>query len=175
MPTKVENFTMFGTSKGKPAAPWRVKLRTSFFSILLASLPSILFFNKILSAAPQDTDTSCADCPSYRGAFSIENETQAPVTYQMRWGEKNPWKQFVLPSRRIETHSYPLGEDKNKKIPIPQVRFDSLSAGFHQYDMQFYAVGYAGYGPSENTTKPKRYAFKLSSPRAGLDLFAVKY
>ena len=31
--------------------------------------------------------------------------------------------------------------------------------------MQFYAVGYAGFGPDVNRTQPKRYAFKYSGGR----------
>ena len=143
--------------------------------VLLALLATTILVSSASSAARQDVGTSCADCPNYNGAFSIENQTGASIAYQMRWGERNPWKQFVLATGHIETHTYPLGEDRGKKIPIPLVRFAPGSASnspFVEYELDFYAVGYAGFGPNVNTTQPKKYFFKVGRGKA--DLFGRK-
>src|SRR2546423_7506396 len=70
--------------------------------------------------------TSCADCPNYSGAFSIENETGVTIRYQVKWGEQHPWKLITLNRGHIETHSYPLGENRNGRAPTPYVRFDRI-------------------------------------------------
>ncbi len=36
--------------------------------------------------AGEQVGTSCADCPSYKGAFSIENATGVTISYQVKWG-----------------------------------------------------------------------------------------
>jgi hypothetical protein len=119
--------------------------------------------------------TSCADCPNYKGAFSLENSTGVPINYMMRWGNKNAWKRITLQSGKVMTHSYPLGEDRHAKVPTPYVRFDRIGGDNavtpQEYRMQFYAVGYAGFGPNVNRTQPKRYAFAYSGGR-NLDIKA---
>jgi hypothetical protein len=117
---------------------------------------------------------SCADCPNYVGAFSIENTTGAVVNYQYRWGNQHPWKRMSLASGRIETHKYPLGEDPNRKVPTPYVRFDRIGGDsavtMQEYRMKFHAVGYAGYGPSKSVTEPERYVFRYAANGHDLDL-----
>jgi hypothetical protein len=147
----------------------------AMFPIMLALWAPTIFLSNAFSASAQDVDTSCADCPNYNGAFSIENETGVTLAYQMRWGERNPWKQFVLATGHIETHTYPLGEDKGKKIPIPVVRFDNGAGNTIEYQMDFYAVGYAGFGPSANATQPKKYFFKFGPNHKSMNLFARKF
>ena len=74
-------------------------------------------------ALSEETGASCADCPSYQAAFSIENETGVAIPYQYKWGEKGHWHNTRLESGRVNTHSWPLGEDKNAKIHAPFVTF----------------------------------------------------
>ena len=118
--------------------------------------------------------TSCADCPNYSGAYSIENSTGVSIPYQFRWGSSQPWRSIRLASGRVETHSYPLGADKNKRVPTPYVRFDRIGGDnmftAQEYKMKFYAVGYAGYGPGRNTTEPKRYIFRYAADGRSLDI-----
>jgi hypothetical protein len=127
-------------------------------------------------AAPAQIGTSCEDCPNYSGAFTIENATGITIHYQYRWGDKHEWKKMALRSGAIERHSYPLGEDRNKKVPTPYVRFDRIGGDngvtFQEYRMQFHAVGYAGYGPRQNKTEPKRYVFRYAENGRDLDLKA---
>ena len=124
----------------------------------------------------EEIGTSCADCPSYDGAFSISNDTGALIHYQMRWGNRANWKRIELPTGRLETHRYPLGSDAAGRAPIPFVRFDDVAddhrVTFREYRMEFHAVGYAGYGPKVNRTEPKRYHFEYSADRRHLDLKA---
>jgi hypothetical protein len=127
-------------------------------------------------AAPAQVGTSCADCPNYSGAFSIENTTGITIHYEYRWGDKHAWKKMTLGSGHIETHSYPLGEDRNKKVPTPYVRFDRIGGDgkvtFQEYQVEFHAVGYAGFGPKQNKTEPKRYVFRYAANGRDLDLKA---
>jgi|GraSoiStandDraft_5_1057265.scaffolds.fasta_scaffold72808_2 hypothetical protein len=127
-----------------------------------------------LSGKAEPIGTSCADCPSYSGAFSINNQTGQTIKYQVRWGQKNNWKNIVLENGRIETHSYPLGDNPNGRAPAPHVRFDNIVNDgrntMQDYHMQFRTVGYAGFGPKVNRSEPKRYFFRYAGNR--LDLFA---
>lgn len=145
-----------------------------FKSILL---PAAL----ILTAAPfarteERVGTSCADCPNYTGAFSIENETGVTIPYEYKWGENHPWKRMTLRSGQIETHSYPLGENRAGRVPTPLVRFDRIGGDGRytpkEYRMEFYAIGYAGFGPRANNTQPKRYYFKYGTDGKSLDILA---
>ena len=126
--------------------------------------------------APAQVGTSCEDCPNYKGAFSIENNTGTTIHYQYRWGNKHEWKRMALASGAIEIHSYPLGEDPHGKVPTPYVRFDRIGGDnnvtFKEYRMGFYAIGYAGFGPNKNRTQPKRYAFRYTANGRDLDLIA---
>lgn len=128
-------------------------------------------------AQAEPLGSSCSDCPSYRGAFSITNNTGVPIHYQVRWGSKHEWKSITLQSGYQETHSYPLGEDKHARVPTPYIRFDRIGGDggavtWQEYKMQFHAVGYAGYGPKKNTTEPKPYVFRYAADGRHLDLKA---
>jgi hypothetical protein len=129
-----------------------------------------------LAAFSEEVGTSCEDCPSYRGAFSIENNSGATIHYEYRWGDNHSWQRMTLHSGRVETHWYALGSDPHKKVPTPYVRFDRIGGDkgvtLKEYRMQFHAVGYAGYGAPRNETKPKRYAFRYAPNGRDLDLVA---
>jgi hypothetical protein len=130
-------------------------------------------------AVPAQVGTSCADCPNYSGAFSIENGTGTTIHYQYRWGNKHEWKRMALGSGAIEIHSYPLGEDPNKQVPTPYVRFDRIGGDGNQvtwqeYKMEFHAVGYAGFGPKQNKTEPMRYVFRYAANGRDLDLLKAR-
>ena len=79
-----------------------------------------------------------------------------------------------LRSGAIETHSYPLGGNPHQRVPTPYVRFDRVGGDnavtFQEYKMEFYAVGYAGYGAPENRNQPKRYVFRYAANGRDLDL-----
>jgi len=127
-------------------------------------------------AALAQVRTSCDDCPHYSGAYSIENNTGTTIHYQYRWGDTHEWKRMTLASGAVETHSYPLGEDPHMRVPTPYVRFDRIGGDnnvtFKEYKMEFYAIGYAGYGPKKNQTQPKRYVFRYAANGRDLDLRA---
>jgi hypothetical protein len=137
---------------------------------------SLVLNTPIIVRAQERVGTSCADCPNYSGAFSIENQTGVMIRYQVRWGDKHPWKSISLNSGQVETHSYPLGENRNGKAPTPYVRFDGIGGDGRftpkEYRMEFYAIGYAGYGPKANNTTPKKYFFKYAADGRTLDILA---
>lgn len=127
-----------------------------------------------LTSHAESIGTSCEDCPNYRGAFSIRNDTGRVMHYQYRWGDRQDWRRMALDTGRIETHSYPLGENPHARVPTPFVRFDDTGGDgrvtWREYRIQFHATGYAGFGPVTNRTEPERYAFRYSSDGRHLDL-----
>lgn len=142
-----------------------------FFGSMMAALIALMPM-----AAQAQIGTSCADCPNYSGAYSIENATGITIRYQYRWGNKQEWKEMTLRSGAVEIHYYPLGEDPKKMVPTPYIRFDRIGGDnqvtIQEYRMQFYAVGYAGYGPRQNKTEPKRYIFRFAANGRDLELKA---
>jgi len=120
---------------------------------------------------PQILGNMCVFNPCYKGAFSIDNDTGSTIRYQVRWGKNNPWKKMSLESGRRMTHSYPLGENPDKAVPSPYVKFDSIFDDGRITDvvipMQFYAV-LASPGAGNilsrrvaDTAEPKRYYFRF--------------
>ena len=148
-----------------------MRLTARFF--LAFFVASMLVWLPLLVSA-ETVGTSCADCPDYSGAFSIENTTGTTIRYQYRWGDQHDWKPMTLGSGRVETHRYPLGDDPHKRVPTPYVRFDRIGGDsavtMKEYKMQFYAVGYAGYGPARNKAEPKRYVFLYAANGRDLDI-----
>ena len=148
-------------------------MRTPASLFLTLSIASLLAWSP-MAADAEEVGISCADCPDYNGAFSIENTTGTVIHYQYRWGDKHPWKPMTLGTGRIETHRYPLGGDRNARVPTPFVRFDRIGGDnavtMKEYRMQFHAVGYAGYGPARNTTEPKHYVFVYAANGRDLDI-----
>src|SRR2546423_8146505 len=130
-------------------------IRTASLALAL-TLPTIALGERV--------GTSQADLPNYSGAFSIENTTGVSIPYQYRWGEHNQWKSLTLASGKVETHNYPLGSDRNGKVPTPYIRFDRIGGDKaftgQEYRIEFHAVRYAGYGSKQNQAEPKRYVFR---------------
>ena len=153
-----------------------MKNATTRTLIIFAFLLALVLSTATNIRSQERIGTSCADCPNYSGAFSIENQTGVTIRYQVRWGSNHQWKHISLSSGHIETHSYPLGEDRNANLPTPYVRFDMIGGDGRftpkEYRMKFHAVGYAGFGPKINTTQPKRYFFKYAVDGKNLDLLA---
>jgi len=147
-------------------------LRVLFLALVLTSP---LALTNPPAAHSQQVGTYTSDEPSYRAAFSIENNTGATIHYQVKWGKKHAWKSITLPSGSVENHTYPLGSDPTAKAPAPYVRFDKIAGDGNytpqQYHMRFHATGYAGYGGQPNDTQPKRYFFQYGADGRSLDLF----
>jgi len=141
--------------------------------LFAATITALIVLAPFGAPAQERVGTSQEDLPNYRGSYSIENATGITIHYEYRWGDRSEWKKMALRSGEIETHSYPLGQDPNKKVPTPYVRYDRIGGDnavtFQEYRMQFHAVGYAGYGPRENRTEPKRYVFRFAGN--GRDLY----
>ena len=144
-------------------------------NILATATLALLLTTHLIASAQERVGTSCADCPNYSGAFSIENPTGVTIPYEYRWGN-GPWKHMSLLSGHTETHRYPLGDNKNAKVPTPYVRFDRIGGDAHftpqEYQMHFYAIGYGGYGAGANNTEPKKYYFKYADDHKTLDILA---
>jgi hypothetical protein len=143
-----------------------------------ATVAGLIVLAPFGAPAQERVGTSQEDLPNYSGSYSIENATGITIHYQYRWGDKSEWKRMALRAGEIETHSYPLGQDRNKRVPAPYVRYDRIggdnSVTFQEYKMQFYAVGYAGFGPRQNRTEPKRYVFRFAENGRDLRLLAKR-
>ena len=115
--------------------------------ILVIATLALLLTTPLITRAQERVGTSCADCPNYSGAFSIENPTGVTIPYEYRWGN-GPWRHMSLQSGHTETHSYPLGGNRNASVPTPYVRFDRIGGDGQftpkEYHMGFYAMGRAG-------------------------------
>ena len=113
---------------------------------LVLSVPAVLVTTSVADSQER-VGTSRADLPSYKGAFSITNQTGVTLHYQVKWGEKSAWKSIEVRNGVTETHSCPL---ENGRAPTPYVRFDKVAGDNRfteqEYRMEFYRVGYAGYG-----------------------------
>jgi hypothetical protein len=118
-----------------------------------------------------DVGKSQADLPNLQGEFAISNPTGMPIHYYVRWGNE-PWKPITLRSGYTQWHWYPL--DSNGRAPIPYVMFDGVANNHSRISrrMEFYAVGYPGYGPGPNLTQAKEYYFQYSPSGDSLELHA---
>lgn len=139
-----------------------------------AAIAALIALASIAASAQERIGTSQADLPDYIGAYTIENATGITIYYDYRWGNKSQWKRMALRSGATERHFYHLGADRNAKAPTPYVRFDRIGGDngvtFQEYRMEFHAIGYAGYGPRENKTEPRRYVFRFAANGRDLDL-----
>lgn len=137
---------------------------------LALTVPAILV-TTTPAESQERVGTSRADLPSYRGAFSIDNQTGVTLHYQVKWGEKSAWKSIEVRTGHTEMHSYPL---ENGRAPTPYVRFDKVAGDNRfteqEYRMEFYRVGYAGFGANTSNTEPKKYVFKFSADGKRLDI-----
>lgn len=121
-------------------------------------------------AGPEDVGTSTADLPSLSGMFAISNDTGHTIHYFVRWGD-GKWKEITLATSRRQWHSHVL--DDNGRAPTPEVRFDGVDHNHKRvtYKMEFFAVGYGGYGPAPDQTQAKEYDFRYSPDGGSLDLY----
>jgi hypothetical protein len=114
-------------------------------------------------ATTAHSGTSCEDCPSYRGEFSLENNTGTTIKYRVKWGN-GQWEPFTLPDGKVMAHWYPL--DDNDRAPSPLLKFDRIGGDGHYtewvVDMDFYKVGTGGYGSGRRSAE-KKYFFEYAS------------
>ena len=62
---------------------------------LALTVPAVLV-TTTAAESQERVGTSRADLPSYKGAFSINNQTGVTLHYQVKWGEKNAWKSIEV-------------------------------------------------------------------------------
>ncbi len=139
---------------------------------------AVLVLTQISAQAQEPLAHTCSHCPYYKGEFSIENESGVTITYYVRWGSKNQWKEMNLGSGRVMTHRYPLGYNRNTAVPPPQVRFDRIGGdggNFTEqvYKMEFYSVMYGSDG-QPRSDEPKRYVFRYAANGRDLDIKAMR-
>jgi hypothetical protein len=150
-------------------------IRSFALPVALALIaPALLLTTPIEASGQERVGTSCADCPNYGGAFSIDNQTGVTVRYRVKWGADSNWKAFSLNTGHTETHTYSLGEDRNGAIPTPYVSFDRIAGDsaitLKEYRMLFNRVGYGGFGSTAPRAEPKKYFFEFSADRTSLDI-----
>ena len=99
--------------------------------ILVIATLALLLTTPLITRAQERVGTSCADCPNYSGAFSIENPTGVTIPYEYRWGN-GPWRHMSLQSGHTETHSYPLGaKETQRSYTLRSIRSDRRRRSVH--------------------------------------------
>ena len=101
-----------------------------------------------------------AQAPSH-AAVVIENPTQQPLNYKIRWGAGGFWQHIrVEPGQEIR-HSYPL--DVAGLAPAPEIEFDGVGFGRLSRKLNFNAVN----DPADGL----RYKFLYSANGLCLNLY----
>jgi hypothetical protein len=153
-------------------------------SITLAALTATVIGMSVLSSTTatqaEPLGSTCSDCAAYRGEYSIENHSGAPLVYQFRWGDNEPWRPVILANDTIRTHTYPLGDDPRAAIPTPSVRFAGhiclggvcgAEDAWRTSEMDFYAVrvdpGFTSPGTVIKRGSPRRYMFWVMRDGSG--------
>jgi hypothetical protein len=122
-----------------------------------------------LRAGDEHIGTSIADAPNLNGMFTVSNNSTFTITYSVKWGNEE-WKKTTVGPRMTGRHWHPL--DGNRRAPRPQLSFKTAPGArtSKTFDLKFYAVGFAGYGPKPNLTGAKEYEFRDSPNGASVDL-----
>jgi hypothetical protein len=131
-------------------------------SILVAVAAGVLMLAAPVPSHAQ-TATSCADCKTSGGAFSITNNTGLTIHYKVKWGTKGSWEnanQIVLKSGFTETHSHAL--DGNNKAPAPYIHLDAdvtAAKDFRDAKLKFGQIDHVGYPHPGTHGQPVSYSF----------------
>jgi hypothetical protein len=103
----------------------------------------------------EDVGTSQADLPSMIGRFVIENQTNQPVNFSVRWGNSN-WKSYTQAPHSASSHSHALTGPN--QAPQPYVRF-----GTKEYRVAWGMVGYTGFGSGGQVDNSVRHVFQYAA------------
>lgn len=140
---------------------------------LIAALAVTTLATTVPSVAAEKTGTSTADAASLQGEFVVENPTDQPIPYQMKWGSKGEWKSYTLEPGHRRRHWYPL--DGKGEAPIPYVRWDNDGGDGSKVttttqEVNFGRVGYTGYNAKGNVNEAIHYQFKYRKDGRHIDL-----
>lgn len=113
--------------------------------------------------------TSCADCPTSEGVFTITNNTGLTLHYKVKWGNKGNWadaKEITLNSGSTERHSHTL--DANRRAPTPYIHVDvdvTAAKEFENGKLEFGDVDHVGYPHPGTHGEPVHYSFFVGKDR----------
>jgi hypothetical protein len=128
-------------------------------------------FMVLSPALAENTATSQADLASYVAKFSLKNNSDLSIGYQIKWGN-GPWKSFRLEPGQTWDH---WADVTNGRYPTPHIKFYNVAGAnsTKEYRLEGYDVGYNGYGanPPYSTT-PKMYDFSNTVNNNTVDLFS---
>lgn len=130
-----------------------------FATLVLAVTMGIAAVMAAPRASAEEMGSTCSDCAQYRAKYSVDNMAMFTIEYQFKWGKHQEWRTIVLERGARHTHTYRLGTDPDRAVPIPYVRFRKTNGDWSKvFEMEFYAVMVeAGYGGKLSGTQPKRY------------------
>ena len=142
-----------------------------FATLVLAVTLGFAAFAAAPSASAEEMGSTCADCPTYKGKYSVENTALFTIEYQYRWGKDQEWRTVVLSSGARKTHSKFLGYDSEERIPRPYVRWRKTNGDWSQvHKMNFFAVvADPGYG-GKKKGQPFRYLLTYTGDFQAIDL-----
>jgi hypothetical protein len=136
-------------------------LQLKYGSRVLFAAAAVFALMNPMGARSENVGTSCEDCVTTSGAFSLTNETGSTVHYSVKWGSGSDWKKITLENGRVETHSHSL--DGNGRAPTPYVQFDKVlndgKVTDKEYKMEFAQISSGGFGPARPRPQPMRYKF----------------
>jgi hypothetical protein len=107
-------------------------------------------------AQAEEVGTSQADLPSLVARFIIDNQTDKPVPFSVKWGKSGNWSNYTQAPHSASTHSHPLSGPN--RAPQPYVHY-----GNTEYKVAWGEVGYSGYGPGGNINRSVRHVFKYKN------------
>ena len=114
-------------------------------------------------ADAEELGTSQADLPNLVARFIIDNQTDKPVNFSVKWGKSGKWSSYTQAPHTASTHSHALSGPN--LAPQPYVQF-----GNTEYKVAWGEVGYGGYGPAGNIDRSVRHVFKYAKD-GHLELF----
>ncbi len=106
-------------------------------------------------ARAENVGTSQADLPSQVGRFIVDNQTDRPVAFSVKWGN-TAWANYTQAPHSTSTHSHALTGPN--QAPQPYVHF-----GNKEYKVAWGVVGSSGFGPGGNVNNAVRHVFKAGA------------
>jgi len=117
-------------------------------------------------ANAEEVGTSQADLPNLVAKFYIDNQTDKPVSFNVKWGKNSAGKNYTLAPHTARSFYHPLTGPN--RAPRPYV-----TIGDDVYEPEFGRVGWDGMTGGE-VDYSVHYAWKHSNKDGHLDLFKQK-
>lgn len=135
----------------------------TLFAVVAMGIASFAAAPSASAEEAEEMGSTCSDCATYDGKYSVKNTAMFTITYQYRWGKDHEWKTKHIKSGHRITHSKFLGYDSEERIARPYLRFMKRNGNWSQaFKLKFYAVTDSpGYGGKKHG-RPYRYELNFT-------------